>query len=185
MDRIEDLVGLVPEEIRDALKSLGDYTRLAIMVHLMIKTDKNRVGSSFREIKNELGIRQGSLSNHLKNLLASGLIKNEYMKVEGKKEFSFYLPTNFGRNFMMKLLELGEEATSKERVNTVFFERAFDVSINSFKTTEDVNKFIEKRRGRKLRVRRIETPLVSRRGSIFRIGHCDVDELVDEALNES
>ncbi len=114
MDKISEFVNLVPEEIRDAIKSLGDDTRLAIMTYLMIETDKNSVGSSFKEIKNELGIRQGSLSNHLKNLLASGLIKNEYRKVEGRKEFSFYLPTNFGRNFMMKLLELAEEAASKE-----------------------------------------------------------------------
>lgn len=121
MNKIGELISLVPEEIRDAIKSLGDDTRLAIMVYLMIETDKNRVGSSFKEIKNELGIRQGSLSNHLKNLLMSGLIKNEYRKIEGRREFSFYLPTNFGRNFMMKLLEFAEEAASKEvPVNLIF-----------------------------------------------------------------
>ena len=153
MDRIEELVSLVPEDIRDALKSLGDDTRLAIMVYLMIETDKNRVGSSFKEIKNELGIRQGTLSNHLKNLLTSGLIKNEYRKIEGRREFSFYLPTNFGRNFMMKLLELAEEAVSKEVPVNLISEAITPEFEPELGVTSDGTLYLYEKRGSDIEVR--------------------------------
>lgn len=156
MDRIEELVSLVPEEIRDAIKSLGDDTRLAIMVYLMIETDKNRVGSSFKEIKNELGIRQGSLSNHLKNLLTSGLVKNEYRKIEGRREFSFYLPTNFGRNFMIKLLELAEEAASKD-VPVILISEAITPEFEpELGVTSDGTLYLYEKRGGYLEIRNRE-----------------------------
>lgn len=156
MDRIEELVSLVPEEIRDAIKSLGDDTRLAIMVYLMIETDKNRVGSSFKEIKNELGIRQGSLSNHLKNLLTSGLVKNEYRKIEGRKEFSFYLPTNFGRNFMIKLLELAEEAASKDVPVNLISEAITPEFEPELSVTSDGTLYLYEKRGGYLEIRNRE-----------------------------
>jgi len=68
-------------------------------------------------------------------------------------------------------------------MKTIFFERAFNTKIEFFKTIEDIDKFIERKRGRKLRVVEIATPLVPKRGSIFRIRSYNIDKIVDEVIN--
>jgi len=52
---------------------------------------------------------------------------------------------------------------------TVIFEDKFGVDINNFSTTEDVDKFIEDKLGRKLGVKKIKTNLVTNRGCIIPI----------------
>ncbi len=57
----------------------------------------------------DLEISQGLLDSHLKNLLENGLVKNEYRKVAGRRDYSFYLPTILGSAFMVRLLEVLEK----------------------------------------------------------------------------
>ncbi len=68
-------------------------------------------------------------------------------------------------------------------MKTVFFEKIYGVNITNFKTTEDVNKFIESR-GKKPRIVELESSIANERGNIFNIRHFNVDDLVDAALKE-
>jgi len=147
MDKKTELLNVIPEEIRDVIKSLSDDVRLAIMVSLMIEVDKNGIGKSFNEIKKELEISQGSLSNHLKKLLESGLIENEYRKIKDRKEYSFYMPTTFGRKFMFKILELTEEAAQPKTHELLWIEEEFQSAgtLTSSRTKEQSR--IELKRG--------------------------------------
>lgn len=43
---------------------------------------------------------------------------------------------------------------------TIFFEDKYGVDIKDFKNTEDIDNFLEKKLGRKLRIKRIETNLL-------------------------
>lgn len=52
---------------------------------------------------------------------------------------------------------------------TVFFEDKWGEKISKFASTKDVDKFVEKRSGRKLEIKRIDSNLVSRSGNIFKI----------------
>jgi hypothetical protein len=65
-------------------------------------------------------------------------------------------------------------------MKTIFFERAFGDDIGSFSTTKEIDRFVEERRGKKMKVVEISTPLVP--GNVFRIRCYDIDELVDRAL---
>jgi len=72
--------------------------------------------------------------------------------------------------------------TVRKTTKTVLFEKAFGVDIRNFHTTEDVNKFIAKVRGREIGIIEIKTPLVVRRGGIWPIIDYDIDRMVDEAI---
>lgn len=124
MTKIEEYIGLFPEEIRDALKALSEDTRLAIMINLMMEPQ----GKTFSELMSDIEISQGILNNHLKNLLENGLIKNEYRKVEERRDYSFYLSTIMGNKFMQCLLEvmektidlsLGEQSIILEQIGSI------------------------------------------------------------------
>lgn len=104
MSKIDEYIRLFPEEIRDAIKSLSEDARMAIMIDLMIESQ----GKTFSELMMDLEISQGLLNSHLKNLLENGLVKNEYRKVAGRRDYSFYLPTVLGSTFMESLLEVLE-----------------------------------------------------------------------------
>ena len=91
------------------------------------------------------------------------------------------------RNVYILLLSKSLKSSKKVGdyiMKTIFFERAFGVDIRSFNTTEDVDKFIERRRGKKMRVVEINTHLVQKRGNVFRIRYYDIDGLVDRTLDE-
>lgn len=113
MGKIDEYVRLFPEEIREAIKSLSEDTRLAIMICLMINEVKEKPGMTFSELMSDLEISQGLLNSHLKNLLESGLVKNEYRKVVGRRDYSFYMPTTLGSSFMVSLLESLEKPIMK------------------------------------------------------------------------
>ncbi|MHC1590768.1 MAG: hypothetical protein ACXQS8_01660 [Candidatus Helarchaeales archaeon] len=70
-----------------------------------------------------------------------------------------------------------------KKTKTIFFEKVFGVNIDSFKTTEEINKFIENRRNKKMKIIEIESPIVSKRGGIFRISNCDIEKMVKDALD--
>lgn len=105
MSKIDEYIKLFPEEIRDAIKSLSEDSRIAIMIDLNMKPQ----GKTFSELMTDLEISQGLLNSHLKNLLENGLVKNEYRKVDGRRDYSFYLPTILGSTFMASLLEVLEK----------------------------------------------------------------------------
>lgn len=124
MTKIEEYIGLFPEEIRDALKALSEDTRLAIMINLMMDPQ----GKTFSELMSDIEISQGILNNHLKNLLENGLIKNEYRKVKERRDYSFYISTIMGNKFMQCLLEvmekpidlsLGEQSIILEQIGSI------------------------------------------------------------------
>ncbi|MCX6677216.1 MAG: hypothetical protein NTU95_04635 [Methanothrix sp.] len=52
---------------------------------------------------------------------------------------------------------------------TVFFEDKWGEKISKFASTKDVDRFVEKRSGKKLGIKRIDSNLVSRSGNIFKI----------------
>ncbi|MFH0904652.1 MAG: winged helix-turn-helix domain-containing protein [Methanobacteriota archaeon] len=105
MSKIDEYIRLFPEEIRDAIKSLSEDSRIAIMIDLNMEPQ----GKTFSELMTDLEISQGLLDSHLKNLLENGLVKNEYRKVAGRRDYSFYLPTILGSTFMVRLLEVLEK----------------------------------------------------------------------------
>ncbi|PKP57244.1 MAG: hypothetical protein CVT88_08140 [Candidatus Altiarchaeales archaeon HGW-Altiarchaeales-1] len=77
------------------------------------------------------------------------------------------------------------EKTTIPKRKTILFERIFNVNIKDFQTTEDINKFIKKVKGKDLDVVEIKTSLVTSRGSIIPViptKHQDIDKLVDEFI---
>jgi hypothetical protein len=52
---------------------------------------------------------------------------------------------------------------------TVFFEEKCGENISRFASTKDVDEYIEKRSGKKLGIKRINSNLVPRSGNIFKI----------------
>lgn len=102
---VEEYINMVPEDIRDIFKSLGDDIRLAIMIDLLFF----QKGKTFTQLKDDLELHQGTLNYHLKNLFENGLIINELKKTSNTREYSYYLPTNMGIAFFEKMLEFTEE----------------------------------------------------------------------------
>ena len=73
---------------------------------------------------------------------------------------------------------------TKTRSKTVIFEERYGVDIDKFSTTSDVEKFIEDKIGRELRV--IEPGghgIVSTRGNIFKLRDYDINRMFDETIN--
>lgn len=68
------------------------------------------------------------------------------------------------------------------RKKTVIFEEKYGTDIKKYNTTEQVDSFIEDRLGRKLNVKRIETNVVTRRGSILPISRLDINKKLDALL---
>ncbi len=68
------------------------------------------------------------------------------------------------------------------RKKTVIFEKKYGTDIKKYNTTEQVDSFIEDRLGRKLNVKRVETNVVTRRGSILPISRLDINKKLDALL---
>ncbi|GFO96443.1 hypothetical protein ig2599ANME_0632 [groundwater metagenome] len=101
----EEYNNLLTEEIRDIIKSLSDDNRLAIMIDLLLQPK----GKTFTQLKEDIGIPQGTLNYHLKNLFENGLINNEFIKLDNTREYSYYLPSRMGTIFFDKVLDFIEE----------------------------------------------------------------------------
>lgn len=102
---VEDYNNMLPEEVRDIIKSLSDDTRKAVMIDLLMQPK----GRTFTQLMGDLGIPQGTLNYHLKNLFENGLIKNEFMKVDNTREYSYYLASHMAETFFEKVLDFIEE----------------------------------------------------------------------------
>jgi DNA-binding transcriptional ArsR family regulator len=101
----EEYNNLLTEEVRDIIKSLSDDKRLAIMIDLLLQPE----GKTFTQLKEDIGIPQGTLNYHLKNLFENGLIINKFLKVNNTREYSYYLPSRMGATFFEKALDFIEE----------------------------------------------------------------------------
>lgn len=66
---------------------------------------------------------------------------------------------------------------------TVIFEEKYGVNIDDFSTTEDIDKVIEKQKGRKLEIVKIDDHgIVPSRGNVFKIRKYDIDRMFEEAI---
>jgi hypothetical protein len=65
---------------------------------------------------------------------------------------------------------------------TILFEKKFRVDIKDFKSTNDVDNFVEGKLGRKLEITRIRSPLIGGHRSPFPHRKYDIDKLLEEAL---
>lgn len=101
----EEYNNLLNEEVRDIIKSLSDDNRLAIMIDLLLQPK----GKTFTQLKEDIGIPQGTLNYHLKNLFENGLIINEFWKLNNTREYSYYLHSRMGKKFFDNVLNFIEE----------------------------------------------------------------------------
>ncbi len=67
---------------------------------------------------------------------------------------------------------------------TVLFEEKYNVDICEFSTTEEVDKFIEKREGKKLEIVSLEGGIVNARGNVFPVLDMDIDSVFDKAIGK-
>lgn len=66
---------------------------------------------------------------------------------------------------------------------TVIFERKYGVNMNDFSTTEEVDRIIEEKIGRKLQIIKLEDHgIVHSRGGIFKLRKYDIDRRFDETI---
>lgn len=68
------------------------------------------------------------------------------------------------------------------RKKTVIFEKKYSTDIKNYNTTEQVDSFIEDQLGRKLNVKRVDTNIVSRRGSILPLNRFNINKKLDALL---
>jgi len=66
---------------------------------------------------------------------------------------------------------------------TVLFEKHYQVDVNQFKTTDDVDRFLEERSGQKLGVVRISGNIVEQTGNILPVKHINADNIIDKAIS--
>jgi len=67
-------------------------------------------------------------------------------------------------------------------VKTVYFEERYGVNITQFKSTEDVDKFLEERIGRALEAKDIDNGLIDRSGNVFPVRNINIDTNLNKAL---
>ena len=101
---VEEYNNLLTEEVQDIIKSLSDDNRLAIMIDLLLHPK----GKTFTQLKEDIGLPQGTLNYHLKNLFENGLIINEFWKLDNTREYSYYLPSRMGMKFFDDVLDFIE-----------------------------------------------------------------------------
>lgn len=95
IDKLEEYVREVPEDVKQAIKALSENTRLAIVVALLKHGEL-----PFSQLMEILGINSSILSHHLKNLVNASLVKNYYVKKPDSEDYSFYDLTSYGEAFM-------------------------------------------------------------------------------------
>ncbi|GBE54759.1 hypothetical protein BMS3Bbin15_00920 [archaeon BMS3Bbin15] len=67
---------------------------------------------------------------------------------------------------------------------TVLFEEKYNVDISEFLTTEEVDKFIEKKEGKKLEIVSLEGGIVNARGNVFPVLDIDIDSVFDKTIGK-
>lgn len=62
------------------------------------------------------------------------------------------------------------------------FKKIFGKDSHSFNSTSEVDRFIERKTGHKIRVARVHTGVSSNRGSVFSIKHINASDQFDKAV---
>jgi len=66
---------------------------------------------------------------------------------------------------------------------TVIFEERYGVNMNDFSTTEEIDKVIEEKMGRKLQIVKLDDHGIAHsRGTVFKLRKYDIDRRFDETL---
>ncbi|MBF0465713.1 MAG: hypothetical protein HQK88_12140 [Nitrospirae bacterium] len=63
-----------------------------------------------------------------------------------------------------------------------YFQQLFGEDPKKFNTVEEIDSFIEKKKGLKLKVEFLYPDIVSVRGSVFPVKEMDVNKIIDNAL---
>jgi len=64
----------------------------------------------------------------------------------------------------------------------VYFEKKYGVSIENLKSTEDIDRVIEKSIGRKLGVKKTDHLIVNHAGCVFDLKNYNIDDIVENQL---
>ena len=68
---------------------------------------------------------------------------------------------------------------------TVIFEERYGVNVNDFSSTDEIDKVIEKKIGRKLQIINLDDHGISHsRGSVFKLRKYDIDHMFDETVKD-
>jgi len=89
----------VPQEAMQIIASLGDPTRIAILVLLSKYGDL-----SFSDIQKELGLAKLTLNYHLKNLYSAGMTDHYFRHEFGNQKYSYYSVTSLGKRTLSSLV---------------------------------------------------------------------------------
>jgi hypothetical protein len=69
---------------------------------------------------------------------------------------------------------------------TVIFEKKYGVNINDFSTIEEIEKFIEKKEGKKLQTVKLDSyGFAHSRGSIFKLKKYNIDRMFNKAIKKN
>lgn len=99
-ENVKKYSDVFPNEIKRAVEGLDNEVRYAIVSLLL-----QRGEASFTEIVDELKIDNRSFSNHVKKLIAGGLVQNFIKKGDIREKYSYYRLTPFGYNFLRCLFK--------------------------------------------------------------------------------
>jgi len=91
----------LPIEVRNAIKTLQDDTRIEILLTLSENGEM-----SFSPIGHSMGLSSSGLTYHLQPLKESALIENFFKKVENVDSHSFYRVTEFGERLIDSLFRI-------------------------------------------------------------------------------
>ncbi len=104
---------MLPDHVLHGLKAISDKTRLDILFRLIDEGEH-----TFVELRKGYGM---VVSDHMKWLVDSSLVRNYYKKIPERRDMSFYNVSNFGRelgNAILKTIERFYAKTSEEEQET-------------------------------------------------------------------
>ncbi len=88
----------IPPEIERAIKALGNKNRKKL---IEVFLNKKRV--TFSDLMNDLNLSSSTLTFHLKELKKASLIDNFYQKSDNSNQYSYYVLTEFAKDFLEAL----------------------------------------------------------------------------------
>ncbi len=100
LSKINEYASQIPIEIKKAVRAFGHDVRCAIVVDLSRKGEL-----TFTQLKEDIDIDPGLLSNHLKILMDGAIVEHYYKHDLGNEQYSYYGLTLFGKDFLRGILE--------------------------------------------------------------------------------
>ena len=98
VEKIKEREFKIPPEINRAIKAMGNKNRKEI-----IEIIGNNKKATFSDILNHLNLTSSTLTFHLKELKKASLIDNFYQKSEDSNRYSYYVLTEFAKDFLKAL----------------------------------------------------------------------------------